>query len=210
MKLAAGGGNEQHDPEQSGGGVRIDVGSCRPTAARWCRRASAMAATAARNKALRGGSRNASPPTGTKNSSPRPLATPPQVWSRIASTSMSTVACSMVWTYGARQAAAHQNDADQARSTDKRPSRRRKAARNTTANPRAPPKEYSPTSTSGTRTRYRLRTPSTRQLSAGLRIDDAVERAIQGGSFSGRFALPSSLIQNSAPYATRSTPKDNS
>ncbi len=52
----------------------------------------AMAATAARNKALRGGNKNASAPTGTRNKTPKPLATPPQVCNSNINDSMSTAA----------------------------------------------------------------------------------------------------------------------
>ena len=89
--------DEQHRPEQAGGRVGVDIGvppsCCQMVSAR-----TAMAAMAARNSALRGGSRNANAPTGTRNSRPRPLATPPQACSSRSSTNMSTVACRMVCT----------------------------------------------------------------------------------------------------------------
>jgi hypothetical protein len=56
----------------------------------------AIAATAARNRALRGGSRKASAPTGTNRSRPSPPATPPQACRISINTVMSTVACTVV------------------------------------------------------------------------------------------------------------------
>ena len=64
----------------------------------------------------------------------------------------------------ARQAPAHQDDAceSEAEIAARRPE---KSCGDSTGRPREPPREYRPRSTSGTRTRYRFRIPSTRQLS---------------------------------------------
>ena len=65
----------------------------------------------------------------------------------------------------ARQALAHQDHADKARSRDRRQRTEKKSPAIPPADRAIAPKEYRPSSTSGTRTRYRLRIPSTRQLS---------------------------------------------
>src|SRR5665213_4049522 len=82
--------------------------------------------------------------------------------------------------------------------------------------PRAPPQEYSPSSTSGVSTRYKFSSPSTRQLSADLEsVLRSIWRFTRYSSLAAwlcgfgvrlrGFALPASLIQNSRPYALRST-----
>ena len=58
-----------------------------------------MAAIAARNSALRGGSRKARPPTGTNSSEPSPLEMPPQACSSSIKQAMSMVAWKIVWTW---------------------------------------------------------------------------------------------------------------
>ena len=58
----------------------------------------AMMVTAARNRALRGGSRKARLPTGSSSSRPKPLATPPQACSNSISARMSSAAWMTVCT----------------------------------------------------------------------------------------------------------------
>ncbi len=173
----------------------------------------AMAATAARNRALRGGSKNAKAPTGTKNNTPRPLATPPQVCSSRTSTNMSTDACRIVCTCALARRWRTNNDANQAKTKIKYGRRRRTTCGSTRRSRARRPKSKDPNRTKGTKTRYKLRTASTRQTMAGSRLALWSMRRSNwrfNCVISRYFALPSSLIQNSAPYATRSALRDNS
>src|SRR5271170_1724713 len=76
------------------------------------------------------------------------------------------------------------------------------SCRESTAKPRAAPRGYNPRSTRGVRTRYKLSRPSTRQFRAGLESLWRSAGRFNGGPRGG-FAPILSLIQNSAPYATR-------
>ncbi len=55
-------------------------------------------------------------PTGTKNNTPSPLATPPQVCKSKIRTNISTAACRIVWTVRTCQPLTHEDNAYEAKT----------------------------------------------------------------------------------------------
>ncbi len=163
----------------------------------------AIAVTAARKSALRGGSRKARPPTGTQQQeaeAARDSAGGVQQQDQARDVDRRLNDGQGV---GARHALANQHDARESEAQIRQRDDLKKSCGDSTGSPREPPSQYRPRSTSGTSTRYRFRIPRTRQLrpilgpAPGSIFRFATFTCFQ--RFWADFALDPSLIQNTAP-----------
>ena len=100
----------------------------------------AMAATAARNRALRGGSRNARPPTGTRSSKPEAAGDAAAGMQQQHQAGDVDGRLNDGLDVRARQALAHQNDAGESEAQIEERRRRRKAAAIRPAGRASPPR----------------------------------------------------------------------